>query len=86
MQGYSRKDRATEDAYWTRASGRYFASFPDKMCLFSWGSNSKLARDMKSDTAKIPALSGQVKEITEGVGELQVTKNGELRENHLLIM
>lgn len=39
--------------------------------------NSKLARDIKSDTAKIPALSGKVKEITKGVEEMQVTENGE---------
>lgn len=39
--------------------------------------NSELARSIKSDTVEIPALSGKVTEITEGVEELQMTKNGE---------
>ena len=47
---------------------------PDENCLCSWYTvlivNSELARSIKGDTSGIPALSGRVTEITDGVEEL----------------
>ncbi len=47
------------------------------ICYVLLIADSELARAIKSDTAGIPALNGRVTEITEGIEELQVNKNGE---------